>query len=213
MSLTFMAKSERARGQLLPHPLLAARRRRRRRCMAGDGPDGLSPIVRALPRRAARRACASSPCSTRPNINSYKRYQPGSFAPTAVALGRRQPHLRAAAWSATAASLRVENRVPGGDVNPYLAVAAHGRRRRCTASSSELALEPACAGNAYTADAEHVPATLREAAELWERQRDRPRRRSATRSSRTTPTWRASSWPPSTPRSPTGSCSAASSGM
>ncbi|HEX2705635.1 MAG TPA: glutamine synthetase family protein, partial [Candidatus Lustribacter sp.] len=58
-----------------------------------------------------------------PNVNSYKRFQPGSFAPTAVAWGRdnRTCSLRVVGHGA---GLRVENRVPGGDVNPYLAVAA-----------------------------------------------------------------------------------------
>jgi glutamine synthetase len=62
--------------------------------------------------------------------------------------------------------LRLENRVPGGDVNPYLAVAAliaaglHG-------VESELEPVPAYGGNAYTSGAERVPTTLREAAELW----------------------------------------------
>lgn len=63
--------------------------------------------------------------------------------------------------------MRFENRLPGGDVNPYLAVAGlvaaglYGIEHR-------LELPEACAGNAYTADFAHVPTTLREAAELWE---------------------------------------------
>jgi glutamine synthetase len=62
-------------------------------------------------------------------------------------------------------SLRFENRVPGGDVNPYLAVAAmiaaglHGVEH-------ELALEPEFVGNAYASDKPRVPATLRDAAQL-----------------------------------------------
>ena len=57
-----------------------------------------------------------------PNVNSYKRYQPGSFAPTAIAWGEdnRTCALRVVGHGP---SLRVENRVPGGDVNPYLALA------------------------------------------------------------------------------------------
>lgn len=100
-----------------------------------------------------------------PNINSYKRFRPGSFAPTAVAWGRdnRTCALRVVGHGA---SLRMENRVPGGDVNPYLAVAAmvaaglHGIEQ-------ELALPDPCTGNAYTADYAQVPGSLREAAELW----------------------------------------------
>ncbi len=58
-----------------------------------------------------------------PNINSYKRYIPGSFAPTAIRWGRdnRTCALRLVGHGQ---SLRLENRVPGGDVNPYLAVSA-----------------------------------------------------------------------------------------
>jgi len=64
-------------------------------------------------------------------------------------------------------SLRFENRVPGGDVNPYLAVASliaaglHG-------IENELQLEPAFEGNAYESDKPHVPTTLRDAVDLLE---------------------------------------------
>ena len=100
-----------------------------------------------------------------PNINSYKRYVDGSFAPTAVAWGldNRTCSLRVVGHGH---SLRVENRVPGGDVNQYLAVAAliaaglHG-------IDNELELEPIFEGNAYGSDAPRVPTTLREAADLF----------------------------------------------
>ncbi|MGW7353635.1 glutamine synthetase family protein [Streptomyces sp. NPDC054784] len=100
-----------------------------------------------------------------PNINSYKRFQPGSFAPTAAAWG---PDNRTCALRVVGHGKghRFENRVPGGDVNPYLAVAgmiAAG----LDGVDRELELPAACTGNAYTGDAEHVPGTLREAAELW----------------------------------------------
>jgi glutamine synthetase len=99
-----------------------------------------------------------------PNINSYKRFAPGSFAPTAVAWGtdNRTCALRVVGQGA---GLRVENRVPGGDVNPYLAVAAmmagglHGIRKK-------LELPPVCTGNAYEADYERVPTTLAQARDL-----------------------------------------------
>ncbi|MDH6181627.1 glutamine synthetase [Microbacteriaceae bacterium SG_E_30_P1] len=101
-----------------------------------------------------------------PNINSYKRYVEGSFAPTAVAWGldNRTCALRVVGRGH---SLRAENRVPGGDVNQYLAVAAliagglYGIEH-------ELELEPIFEGNAYTSDAPRVPSTLREAAQLFE---------------------------------------------
>src|SRR4029079_1727779 len=56
-----------------------------------------------------------------PNINSYKRFVPGSFAPTAVAWGRDN-RTCAVRLVGHGDALRMENRVPGGDINPYLAI-------------------------------------------------------------------------------------------
>jgi glutamine synthetase len=100
-----------------------------------------------------------------PNINSYKRFAVGSFAPTAVAWGKdnRTCSMRVVGHGS---SLRVENRLPGGDVNPYLAIAAmiaaglHGM-------DNELPLEDEMAGNAYEADKPHVPTNLGEARDLF----------------------------------------------
>ena len=100
-----------------------------------------------------------------PNVNSYKRFAEGSFAPTAVAWGRdnRSCALRIVGHGD---ALRIELRMPGADVNPYLALAAivaaglHGLE-------NELELEPALEGNAYVADKPHVPATLAEASRLF----------------------------------------------
>ena len=100
-----------------------------------------------------------------PNINSYKRYAKGSFAPTAVAWGKdnRTCSMRVVGHGG---SLRVENRLAGGDVNPYLAIAAmiaaglHGME-------NELPLEEEFVGNAYEADKPHVPTNLREAQDLF----------------------------------------------
>jgi glutamine synthetase len=96
-----------------------------------------------------------------PNVNSYKRFAAGSFAPTAVAWGRdnRTCSMRVVGHGE---GLRVENRLPGADVNPYLALAAmiaaglHG-------VDSELALEPPFEGNAYESDKPRVPTTLYDA--------------------------------------------------
>jgi glutamine synthetase len=100
-----------------------------------------------------------------PNINSYKRFAVGSFAPTAVAWGKdnRTCSMRVVGHGP---SLRVENRLPGGDVNPYLAIAAmiaaglHGL-------DNELPLEDEIVGSAYFSDKPHVPTNLREARELF----------------------------------------------
>ncbi|GAA1986802.1 gamma-glutamylethanolamide synthetase GlnA4 [Nocardiopsis rhodophaea] len=102
-----------------------------------------------------------------PNINSYKRYVPGSFAPTAVAWGvdNRTCALRLVGHGP---SLRVENRVPGGDVNPYLATAA---LIAAGLDGIDRELEPGepLHGNAYTSGLPTVPATMRDALELWEK--------------------------------------------
>jgi glutamine synthetase len=100
-----------------------------------------------------------------PNINSYKRFAPGSFAPTAVAWGwdNRTCALRAVGHGA---GLRIENRLPGGDMNPYLGLAAmlagglHGIEQ-------QLELEPALEGNAYDSDKAHVPHSLRDARDAF----------------------------------------------
>ncbi len=101
-----------------------------------------------------------------PNINSYKRFQAGSFAPTSLRWGRdnRTCALRLVGHGP---SLRVEHRVPGADANPYLAIAALVAAAR-HGLSGQLALEPEYAGNAYAdPDAPRVPGTLRDALELW----------------------------------------------
>ncbi|MFH9661366.1 glutamine synthetase family protein [Streptomyces sp. NPDC017248] len=163
VSLTFMAKYNEREGNSC-HIHLSLADADGTNVMAGDGPGGMSDVMRHFlaGQLAALRDFA---LLYAPNINSYKRFQPGSFAPTAVAWGHdnRTCALRVVGHGR---SLRFENRLPGGDVNPYLAVAAmiaaglHGIERR---------LEPPdpCPGNAYTAGYAHVPATLREAAARW----------------------------------------------
>ncbi len=100
-----------------------------------------------------------------PNINSYKRFAVGSFAPTAIAWGLDN-RTCAVRLVGSGASARMENRVPGGDVNPYLALAAmlagglHG-------IENELELEPETQGNAYNSGAPKVPQTLRAARDAF----------------------------------------------
>lgn len=96
-----------------------------------------------------------------PNINSYKRFAPGSFAPTGIAWGtdNRTCALRLVGRGPSA---RLENRVPGGDVNPYLALAAM-LAGGLYGIEQQLALEPELTGNAYAADLPQVPRTLRDA--------------------------------------------------
>ncbi len=100
-----------------------------------------------------------------PNINSYKRFADGSFAPTTLAWGldNRTCAVRLVGRGAGA---RMENRIPGADANPYLALAAmiagglHG-------IDHELELEPELTGNAYASDKPRVPSTMGAARQLF----------------------------------------------
>ncbi len=100
-----------------------------------------------------------------PNVNSYKRFAPGSFAPTAVAWGwdNRTCALRAVGHGG---GLRIENRLPGGDVNPYMGLAAM-LAGGLYGIEHELELEPPLEGNAYTSDKTLVPHTLRAARDAF----------------------------------------------
>ena len=100
-----------------------------------------------------------------PNVNSYKRFAVGSFAPTAVAWGldNRTCAVRLVGHGAGA---RMENRVPGGDVNPYLALAAM-LAGGLYGIEHELELEPETTGNAYRSDKPRVPHTLRAARDAF----------------------------------------------
>jgi glutamine synthetase len=100
-----------------------------------------------------------------PQINSYKRFVEGSFAPTAVVWGHdnRTCSLRIVGHGE---ALRLENRMPAADVNPYLALAAmvaaglHG-------IDNELELEEPFEGNAYESDKPRMPDSMPAAAGLF----------------------------------------------
>ena len=189
----------------MPHPLLAGRAPTAANAFAAD---------QALFERfvAGQLACMRElTLLYAPHVNSYKRFAAGSFAPTAIAWGKdnRTCSLRVVGHGE---GLRVENRLPGADVNPYLALSAmiaaglHG-------IDNELELEPAFEGNAYESDKPRVPAQhLRRARPLrGQRGRARGVRRRGRRPlpepgarSRSTPSRR---------RSPTGSATGASSGF
>jgi glutamine synthetase len=161
-SLTFMAKFNEREGNSC-HIHLSLRDDDGTPVYAGDRPNGVSEVFEHF---LAGQLAGLRELSAfyAPNINSYKRFQAGSFAPTAVAWGldNRTCALRVIGHGE---SLRFENRVPGGDVNPYLAVAAM-IAAGLYGVEHELPLPEAFAGNAYVSDAERVPETLQEAADL-----------------------------------------------
>jgi glutamine synthetase len=162
-SLTFMAKYNEREGNSC-HIHLSFRSTDGSAVLAGDREHGFSELMEWFV--AGQLACLPEfTYLLAPNINSYKRFVPGSFAPTAVAWGmdNRTCSLRVVGHGE---SLRVENRLPGGDVNPYLAVAAL-IAAGLYGIENQLELEPMFEGNAYSSDKPHVPSTLRDAAELF----------------------------------------------
>ncbi len=162
MSLTFMAKWDEREGNSC-HIHISLRAPDGTAVMAGEDDHGFSPLMAHF--IAGQLACARDMAYFfAPNVNSYKRFVPGSFAPTALAWGRdnRTCALRVVGHGP---SLRVESRVPGGDVNPYLAVAAL-IAAGIAGIDSEMSLPPELVGNAYGSDCPRVPSSLREAATL-----------------------------------------------
>ena len=164
-SLTFMAKFDEREGNSC-HIHISLRGQDGSAVFAdSDADDGMTPLFRSF--------IAGQLATLRemtlfyaPNINSYKRYVDGSFAPTAVAWGidNRTCALRVVGHGH---GMRMECRAPGGDVNQYLAVAAliagglHG-------IDQKLELGEASQGNAYTGGADRLPTTLTEAMELFD---------------------------------------------
>lgn len=162
-SVTFMAKLDRHAGNAC-HIHFSLRDDEDSPVFAGDGPHGFSPVMRSflagqlmyLPELTLLLA---------PNINSYKRFIKGSYAPTAISWGydNRTCALRVIG---AGKSLRFEHRLAGADVNPYLAMAAivaAGLR----GVDDALELEAPISGNAYDARLPHVPTNLRTALELF----------------------------------------------
>ena len=122
MSLTFMAKYDEREGNSC-HIHLSLRSADDEPVLAGDGANGFSPLMEHF--LAGQLACLEElTLLLAPNVNSYKRFVPGQLRPDRGGVGPGQPHVRAPGRRATGLSLRAENRVPGGDVNPYLALAA-----------------------------------------------------------------------------------------
>ncbi len=162
-ALTFMAKFNEREGNSC-HTHLSLRDREGRAVFADPATRGPSLLFQrflaGLLAHAEELALFFAP-----NINSYKRYAAGSFAPTALVWGEDN---RTCAFRVLGhgKSLRVENRLPGGDVNPYLALAAM-IAAGLDGIDRELEPVPAFVGNAYLGDLKRVPKTLADAAKIF----------------------------------------------
>ena len=100
-----------------------------------------------------------------PNVNSYKRFVSSTFAPTRIAWGQDN-RTCAVRLVGSGPSARLENRVPGGDVNPYLAIAAMVAGG-LYGIEQDLPIGPELTGNAHTSDLPSLPRTLREARDAF----------------------------------------------
>jgi glutamine synthetase len=164
-ALTFMAKPNEREGNSC-HIHLSFRAADGTPVMSGDGEYGLSAAGTAMI-GGLLAGLRELTLLLAPTINSYKRFALGSFAPTAVAWG---PDNRTCALRLVGhgPSLRVECRVPGGDVNPYLALAGLVAAALDGVDQARP-LPPPVTGNAYTAEGlPRVPPTMDEALALWE---------------------------------------------
>ena len=179
MAITFMAKFNEREGNSCHIHCSLARRGRRQRLRRRRA------ALRPLPRRPARLHARADACSTR------RTSTPTSASPRARSRRRRSPGATTTAparcaSSATAEALRVENRLPGADVNPYLALAAmiaaglHG-------IDNELELEEPLRGQRLRVrQAARCRTTCTTARDLFAEQRGRPRGLRRRRSSTTT---------------------------
>jgi len=170
LAVTFMAKwDEKLAGSSMHQHLSLWDLGGEKNVFAGGGARGsvsYSELFRWFLGGWIARAAELAVCYA-PSINSYKRFQSASFAPTAIAwsFDNRTAGFRVVG---EASSLRIECRIPGADANPYLAYAAalaaglDGIRRRVEPPDSVQ-------GNAYAAkDVPRVPPTLRDAIALFE---------------------------------------------
>jgi len=166
MSLTFMAKFNEREGNSC-HIHMSLRGLDGSMVMADhhDADHGLSDIGKSFIAGQIEHAQELTLLFA-PQINSYKRYVEGSFAPTAIRWGRDN---RTCAFRLVGhgPSLRIENRVPGGDVNPYLAVAGMVAAG-LDGISRKLKLEDAFVGNAYLGDSQRIASNMGESLSAWE---------------------------------------------
>jgi len=128
----------------------------------GDG--GLSEVGKAF--IAGQLEHASELCLLyAPNVNSYRRFSADPFSPSAVNWGtdNRTCAIRVLGAEST---LRVENRIPGSDANPYLAVAATVAAG-LDGINRQARLPAAVSGDGRHTDALPLPTSLTEALIAW----------------------------------------------
>lgn len=164
-SVTFMAKYDHRRAGSSAHIHQSLWRDGQPAFLDPKGQHGMSALMEHYLAGLLTHAQAIT-CFLAPYVNSYKRFVVGMFAPTKAvwSFDNRTAGFRICGENTKA--IRIECRIGGADLNPYLALAAllaaglDGIERK-------LVLEPAAAGDAYHAEGvREVPKSLGEAAEL-----------------------------------------------
>jgi glutamine synthetase len=129
------------------------------------GEHGMSPLMRSFVAGQLKYAREIT-YFLAPYINSYKRFQVGTFAPTKAVWSRDNRTAGFRLCGEGSKSIRIECRIGGADLNPYLAFTAL-LAAGLAGIDEKLSLEPPFSGDAYHGTAlPEVPKTLREAAEL-----------------------------------------------
>ena len=166
ISVTFMAKPAIDDGGSSCHIHSSIWSREDERSLVpGDGPGDFSPEFAGWISGLLTTAPELALCFA-PFVNSYKRYQDASWAPTALGWGEDN---RTLAFRAVGhgSGRRVESRIPGADANPYIALAAtmagglHG-------IGAGQPLADAFEGNGYESDLPRIPTSLIDAIEAFE---------------------------------------------
>ena len=164
-SVTFMAKWNYALAGSSSHVHMSLARDGRNAFHDPDAELGMSPLMRQFVAGLVQHAREIT-YFLAPYINSYKRFQAGTFAPTKVIWSGDNRTAGFRLCGENTRGVRIECRIGGADLNPYLAFAAllaAGLR----GVEDELSLGPAFTGNAYGGEElPEVPRTLREAIDL-----------------------------------------------
>jgi len=170
MALSFMAKYDEARGATPATSTSRCVHPRHGAVFAGDGEHGFSPMFASFVAGPAGLPARAHVTCFAPNINSYKRYAEGSFAPHRPSRGAWDNRTCSLRVVGHGPGLRVENRVPGGDMNPYLGVAALIAAGLHGIEETSLELGPQLEGQRLHLRRPRAwPSTLREAAGLFAR--------------------------------------------
>ena len=167
ISATFMAKYRHGKAGSSSHVHQSLFRDGRNVFHDRDAEYGMSPLMRSYVAGLLEHARETT-IFLAPYVNSYKRFCVGLFAPTRAVWSTDNRTAAFRVCGAGTKGVRIENRIGGADLNPYLAQASQ-LAAGLDGIERGLELGPEVAGDIYGAkDAPEVPRTLRDAADLLE---------------------------------------------